>query len=218
MEKKKQSDLEGLVSTCATGSAGRCRHGVRRGLAPIVAGAALAMLAFGSTARAVPVTLEFTVNDFPPTFAGTPAPVDPVSGVIVYEAADQTAPIESLISISLGIGGHSFTVGELGFTSSAVSTSHIIGGTLNGVAGVTTFTNDFTIQFDRVAQPGVGANFVYASDGLFGIWRSTNFTRFSLTAGATQVPEAGSASVLLGGLIMAAWTRRRRKPTRQPSR
>jgi hypothetical protein len=214
MGETKQSNVES-IPTCATVTADRCRRRVRRRLAPIVAGA-LAMLALGSTARAVPVTLAFTVNDFPPTFAGTPAPVDPVSGVIIYEAANVTAPIESLTSISLAIGSHSFAVGELGFTSSAVSTSHIIGGTLNGVTGVGTFTNDFSIQFDRVAQPGVGANFVYASADLFGIWRSTKFTSFSLTAGATPVPETGSASLLLAGLVIAAsiaWRRKRDQRT-----
>jgi hypothetical protein len=177
-------------------------------------GSVLVLLGFGSVAHAVPVTLAFTVGNFPPTFSGIEAPVDPVSGLIVYEAAAVGAPIQSLTSISLVIDGHTYAVGELSFISNpaTISTSDLIGGTVDGVGGVSSFTtDDFSIQYDRCDRPGVGANFVYATSGGFGSWRSTNFDSFSLTGPGmvacgepvtTTVPEPNTFSLLMFGLLV----------------
>ena len=196
-------------------SAGQHRRGVRRCLGSIMGGmlVMLAMLGMGSPAQAALITLEFTVADFPPTrFSNIAAPYDPVSGVITYEAADVGSPIESLASVSLTIGSHSYLVGELGFVTnpSSISTSSIIGGSLNNVTGVQPFTNDFSLQYDRVGQPGVGANFIYTTADLFGTWRSLNFTSFSLTEASMPVPEPGTLGLVLLGLLMAVPLLRRR--------
>ena len=168
-----------------------------------------------SASRAALIELEFTAVNFPPTFAGIAAPTDPVSGVILYEAADVGAPIESLTAISLEVGNHSFAVGELGFITqpNAISTSSIIGGSINGIGGVSSRTSDFSLQFDRDPVPGVGANFVYASASLPGIWRTAVFTNFSLSAAPTAVPEPGTFGLLLLGLLIAL-PLVRRKPHR----
>jgi hypothetical protein len=164
----------------------------------------LAMVGMGSPAHAVLITFEFTASDFPPTFSGIPALQDPVSGVITYEAADVGAPIDSLTSISLTIGSHSYTVGELGFITNPndISTSSIIGGSINGVTGVTAFTHDFSVQFDRATPPAPGANFAYASADTYGIWRSSTVT-YSLTGPSMPVPEPSTLGLMLLGLLMA---------------
>jgi hypothetical protein len=188
-------------------SAAPAIHRFRRRLETIIAGM-LMVFGIGSLAHAIPVTLEFAVSGLPPTFAGIAAPTDPVSGMIVYQAAALGSPIESLTSISLNVGNHSFSVDEVSFISQPgeISTSDLIGGSLNGPGGVTTHTSDFSLQYDRSEPSGAGANFVYASSDLFGIWRSTNFTSFSLSAGVepppTSVPEPGTLSLLVLGLLM----------------
>jgi hypothetical protein len=213
VREKKQRDFRHTARSSASTPAGRPRHGPRSDLCAIVGGL-LILLGVGSTAQAAPITLEFTVSDFPPTFAGTPAPTDPVSGTIVYEAADVGSPIQSLTSIALSVGGHSFSLSEAGFITnpSSISTSSIIGGLLGtGVGGVSSFTSDFSLQYDRVGQPGPGANFVYASSSVFGIWRSTNFTSFSLTESTTSMPEPGAVTLFLLGLLMVLPLARRRR-------
>ena len=187
-------------------AAKRLWRSVRRRLGSIMGSAlaVIAMLGMASSAHAVLITFEFTASNFPPTFSGIPALQDPISGVITYEAADVGAPIDSLTSISLTIGSHSFTVGELGFITNpnSISTSSIIGGSINGVTGVTNFTNDFSVQFDRAMPPAPGANFAYASADTFGIWRSSTVA-YSLTGPTetTPVPEPGTLSLLLLGLL-----------------
>lgn len=192
-----------------TVSAGQFPRGVRRRLVSIMGGllVMLAMLGMGSPAQAALITLEFTADQFPPTrLSNIAAPYDTVSGVITYEAADVGSPIESLTSVSLAIGSHSYTVDELGFITNPndVATSSIIGGLAGtGPGGVTNRTNDFSMQFDRVPQSGVGYNFVYATADFYGIWTSTHFTNFSLTEASMQVPEPGTLGLMLLGLLMA---------------
>lgn len=164
-----------------------------------IAGAIL-MLGIACPAHAIPITLEFTVADIPPTrLAGLPPPTDTVSGVIVYEAAALDAAIDALISISLDIGSDSHTLAETSFLSPfGLGPSHMIGGLINGgVNAVTTHTKDFFLMFDPVA--GIGSEFTFASSEAFGIWTGTNFSRFSLTATPVEVPEPPMLGLLVLG-------------------
>jgi MYXO-CTERM domain-containing protein len=162
---------------------------------------------FASSAHAIPITLEFTVTDIPASLAGVDAPTNPASGVIVYEAAAVGATIDSLISISLDVGNHSFTLADTSFQSPfGIGSADAIYGTLNGT-GVTTATSDFFLLYDRVAATGIA--FRYSSAELFGIWTGTNFSSFSLS-GPVQVSEPGMFSLLVLGLVGALAARRRR--------
>src|SRR5215469_12399634 len=79
---------------------------------------------------------SFTIGGLPVS-NGNAAPTDPVSGTIVWTAQDIHSAIQSFVSVSLTLDGHSYSVPELGFFSFGPGTNQPdsefgIGGTLNG--------------------------------------------------------------------------------------
>lgn len=135
---------------------------------------------------------------------GVPAPTDPVVGSIVYDAASITSNINSLTSVNLTIAGHTYTVGELSFANSSPPSSPLaVIGTPNpfansgdccaAVNGTDTF---FFTWFQATLIPSM---FIYAAASVPGIWDSSNFTQFSVTAAA--VPEPSSLPLLLASAI-----------------
>lgn len=163
------------------------------------------LLAFAGPASAIPITMEFTVSGFVGQTSGTPAPTDPVSGTIVWEAASASADIDSLTSISLVINGHPYTLGETGFLSSEGSST--IAGTNNTVFGLVNGTNDFSIAFSQsTGTPGI---FMYTSASINDIWFSRSFDEFSITA--AQVPEPAVLALFGLGLVGLAVSRQRKR-------
>ena len=179
------------------------------------------------TAHAVPMTMHFTVAGFAPVLTITPAPTDPVTGTIVWDADPATSAINSLLSIDLTLAGHVYSLGEVGFD--AIS-NRVIGGTVNGVNAVAGSTNDFAIVWNTVTM--VPIMFDYASAGSEGFWISTQFAVFSITAGGggagdpggggpgaggpgagggagNAVPVPGTLALLAGGVLGFAARRRR---------
>lgn len=152
------------------------------------------LLVVAGSAYAAPVTTSFTATGFGPP----EAPIDSVSGSIVWEAASPHAPIESLTSINLTIDGHTYTLGEVGFVSPYFLTTDLIGGTLFNVNTIHTNTDDFWLMFDRASL--TPKQFVYASaDVPNQIFFSSTFTSFSVTA--NSVPEPSTLALL--GLAFA---------------
>ena len=149
-------------------------------------------------AHAIPITVSFQASGFP---AG--APTDPVVGSLVYDAASTTSNINSLTSVNLTIAGHTFTVGELGFTS-PFGSQQLIGGLLNGVNGIGSGTDDFLMQWNETTL--IPVNFIYSTPA--SIVASTNFTQFSVTATVPTVPEPGSLALLLAGATCLGIARR----------
>jgi hypothetical protein len=151
----------------------------------------LLVLWYGSIpAYAVPIQVDFTVNDFL-----YDAPVSKITGKIVYEALSITSPILSLSSIDLTIDGHAYLVSEVGFSSTSLQT---IGGTLSGVDGLTFGADDFMISWYRFALvPYRG--FYYTTEGRDSMWYSESFSPFSVTK-ESPVPEP--TTILLLGLSL----------------
>lgn len=181
--------------------------------------ALVALLA--GNASGMPVTTSFTAAGLVPDSA----PTSPVTGTITWEAASLTAPIESLTSISLIIGGHAYALDEVGFLSSSSDTMVIIGGTALGVVSVAAGTDDFWLMFDRSsAEP---RQFLYTAAGTGADFSTMTFASFSISessvvprsfaadpSDANAVPEPSTLALLAAGLAGAAFGRRRRQSTR----
>src|SRR5262245_1908706 len=191
---------------------------------PSAALVALFVLISGS-AQAVPVTTSFTAIDFYPGSA----PTNPVSGVIAWEAASLTAPIESLTSISLTIAGHTYGAGELTFISPPDDSTVIIGGWTWGAETVRAGTDDFWLMFDRLSA--TPRQFLYGSVSTPSSDFSTmSFASFTIAdggvadrafaaadpVGPNAVSEPPTLALFAAGLAGLAFRRRRRPLTRAP--
>ena len=142
------------------------------------------------------ITLNFTATGFDAT-----APTDPVTGTIIYEAASVHGPIQSFESIDMTIAGHSYSVGEIGFTFN--SYWDLIGGVTAGVTQIYTQTDDFWLRWYPSSLTPF--DFFYTASAQAGIWdcavyNPVNFTSFSITV--TPIPEPTSAILLLAGTAL----------------
>src|SRR5262245_29983295 len=184
--------------------------------------AVLLALAAGS-AGAIPVTTSFTAVGFSPS----PAPTDPVSGVITWEAASLTAPIDSLTSVSLTIAGHVYGLDELAFDSSPDYSMVMIGGRTGGVWTAYVGTDDFWLMFDRVSATPRHFLYMSAADPRSD-FSTMAFDSFSISEGplprravvesfdTNTAPEPSTLVLFAAGLAGLAFGRRRRQSTRAP--
>ena len=176
-----------------------------------------------ASAHAIPVTTSFTAVGFAPGGA----PTDPVSGIITWEAASVTAPIESLTSVSLTIGGHAYVLEELGSLSPFFGTTDVIGGAVSGLFSAMAGTDDFWLMFDRASA--MPRQFLYVSAGAGSDFSTMTFASFSITEGtvaardfaaesfaANTVPEPSTLALFATGLAGLGFGARRRQSTRAP--
>ena len=161
-------------------------------------------------AGAIPITVSFTAASFIELEEAVAAPMDPVTGSIVYDAASTTSNINSLTSINLTIAGHTYLLSEVGFISPAGS-NQLIGGLSFGVGGMFHHTDDFSIIWNETTL--IPFDFSYTTTlPSGGFFRSATFTQFSVTA-AEAVPEPGSLALLAAGVaalcVVLPFARRR---------
>jgi hypothetical protein len=150
-------------------------------------------------AGAIPITVSFTAVSFTEFEEAVAAPMDPVIGSIVYDAASTTSNINSLTSINLTIAGHTYLLSEVGFIS-PFGSNQLIGALSFGVGGILHHTDDFNIRWNQTTL--IPFNFIYtatATGPAGGFFLSNTFTQFSVTA-AEAVPEPGSLALLAVGV------------------
>lgn len=150
----------------------------------------------------------FTVGGFPIS-NGNSAPLDPVSGYIVWTASDIHSQPLALVSIDLTIDGHSYSASELG-SYNVLPNWNGIGGVLGSANGVTTQTDDFWISWDAASLMPLG--FAYASSTRSGIWvvhpvnNPGSFQSFQIA----PIPEPSSMAMFIVGLLgLGAWRARK---------
>ncbi|MBM3757528.1 MAG: PEP-CTERM sorting domain-containing protein [Acidobacteria bacterium] len=164
--------------------------------------AALALLG-SMTVSAANITLTFTAA------MQQGAPTNPVTGTIRWQAPSTLDAATAFTSIDLTIGGHSFTVPEIGMDHNQFGI--VIGGTVSGVNNVSSqgaAPDFFIVWLHGAAAP---TSFLYALPGQ-GSFGSVSFSQYSLTEDSAGMPEPASAGlVLAGGLAAAGFARRRRR-------
>jgi hypothetical protein len=168
--------------------------------------AAISLCAFPLTpAFAIQVTLSLTVSGFIAS-----APIDPVTGSFTYDAPSITSDPTSLTAVNLTIGGHAYTLTEVG--SEAVGSEALIGGVVNGVDAVASGTDDFFLVWTPVSSvPDV---FAYATSNTQAVFEGTNFTQFNVTA-ATPVPEPSTWAMMLVGFAGLGYAGYRRRSAQE---
>jgi len=138
-------------------------------------------------AFAIQVTLSFTASGF-----GAGAPIDPVAGSFTYDAPSITSDPTLLTAVNLTIGGHAYTLAEVGLGTDGPLTD-LIFGVVNG-EGVSFFTNDFILAWEPASSTPL--QFTYTTPSTF-LFESTSFTQFSVTAAA--IPEPSTWTMMLLG-------------------
>ena len=159
------------------------------------------------TAQAANVTLEFTASGFQNGGVQYPGFSGPLTGRISWDRANVSDPISTLTDIDLTIGGHTYSLNEVGVANNG-TTQTAIGAASNGfntVIGNGQF-NDFLMIIDRV-KPEL-QSFAFTIQGKTGaIWW---FPTFMEARFVTQtVPEPAAALLALAALGLLVANRRR---------
>jgi hypothetical protein len=148
--------------------------------------------AITTTVSGATFSMTFEVTNFR-SFNGSPPPTDPVFGTIIWEAADIHSTVQSIDSINMALGGHKYSLGEIGFLSQAGF--NVIGGTREGIDMMLDSTDDFSISWDPNSL--MASDFAYTSSQLSGMWYTPglppgSFPIFSIT----QIPEPSCVALL----------------------
>lgn len=155
-------------------------------------------LATALPAQASVVTFEFTASGLENAGTAYPGFSGPITGRFSWEQSNVGDPIAALIDIDLSIGGHSYTLAEVGVAWNSVTQSAIGGAArgFNAVVGDGQF-DDFLLVFDRV-NPAISA-FAYSIQGKTNaIWWQPTFSEAQFVT--NDVPEPMSALLVLTGL------------------
>jgi hypothetical protein len=180
---------------------------VARTLSPVFGVLSLIFFPIAPTAHADAYSLQFSFNDF-----NAGAPVDPVSGSLVFEKSPTNFTIISVTSIDLTINGHSYSVPPVTGHNPGLRATVGSNCAPGGPCGVQGGTDNFFMQWDGAT--GASISFVYSAASIdtdFFISRTTS--SFSFAPATVPVPIVGAG---LPGLIFASggllsWWRRRQK-------
>ncbi len=129
-------------------------------------------LFFSTPTEASMYSFDFTATDFTSCYWDLPAPQDTVEGSITFSSESLGgAPIDSILSVSLDIAGHRYTLDEIDWTTDALSSSYSFGGALNSINVIRWGTDDFRLHLNN---RGRDVSMTYASSGVYDGWTTTN--------------------------------------------
>jgi len=172
----------------------------------------LATCVAASAAQAHLVTLQFKASGFQNAGASYPGFDGEIDGSLTWDTANKADPIGSILGIDLAIGGHQYTLSEVGIANQG-STQTAIGAIVRGANAVVGdgAVNDFLLVFDRVT-PGINA-FAYSIQGkTSAIWWTPAFTSAEYID-VNSVPEPASLALVLPPLAWLALRRGRKGTT-----
>lgn len=158
-----------------------------------------------SAAQAGVVTLDFTASNLGQwTFNGYTPIAGSVTGQFKYVSAAIDAPIESLVSVDLLIGGHQYTTDELSFDNSRMD--YLAIGAASDVFSMSPGTNDFWFIFG----PDIDFSFAttFDEDPTTAGYATSNAT----FAADNTVPEPATWGLLAFGLVALAAFRKKLTP------
>lgn len=164
-----------------------------------------ALLPSGAARAEIFQQLDFTFD------VSNSAPEDPVSGSMVITADETNNNLPtSIVSIDLTIDGHVYTLGEVGISTGGVTAT--LGGTVNGVAIVSSGADDFQIIYNASTGALSFFPFIFATP-TSGPWQSIapvpEWTITEVDPPAPKVPSlADWGSVVLVVALLAVGLRR----------
>ena len=186
----------------------------------ISVGLAGLVISVACTGEAVTVRMDFNISGLPVSNFN-PSLTDPVIGSITWEAASLGGAVESFDSISLTLGGHTYSTTEIGYQYPPAVGHYIIGGLSYRIDAIWSRTDDFLIDWNYGSLSPVA--FTYACADVAGIWSVQppgHFNNFSISV----IPEPPATVLTALGLLGLAyackqrrWDRSHSQPTAAPN-
>ncbi|MCP1335591.1 hypothetical protein [Futiania mangrovi] len=181
----------------------------RRHLLAAVAGAAMtAGLAGGANAAVFETAFTFEAFDVGLCPGGIcPAvPQDPVSGLVVWEGASATSPIDALVSITLTIAGKTYDISEVTFQN--LVGESVVGGIPGGALSTPGGVDDFILSWNPAT--GMPIAFQYSVANVDSYFVSMAASEFETARARVDEPSmAGLMGLGLAGLALGGLRRRR---------
>lgn len=145
------------------------------------------------------------------------SPIQSISGSVTYEASSLYGTIESITAINLNIGGHAYTVDEVGYLTFVTPPENapfnwtLVGGKVNDVGGVGQYTTDFSLRWRTDTHEWIDFN--YAVPDKNGVWGAAFWDPVSVqfSISAAPVPEPETYGMMLAGLCLMTGLASRRR-------